>query len=201
MRTVNFYGGNGGNRKHLNNATTKSLIILDEIGRGTSTYDGLSIAWAVIEYLHNCPEVKAKTLFATHYHELVQLEEQLPGIVNYNVAVREYEGKVVFLHEIVRGGTDKSYGIHVAQLAGIPSAVIDRAKEILRHLESSHEAKAVPEAKANYHRPPKKEEEIIFTIDEKAEKKFVKTIPEEVTETPQQIDDQEEDLDQQLSLF
>ena len=126
----------------LNNATSKSLIILDEIGRGTSTYDGLSIAWAVVEYIHNCKELKAKTLFATHYHELVQLEHQLSGVVNYNVAVREYENDVVFLHEIVRGGTDKSYGIHVAKLAGIPGTVIDRAKEILQHLESSHQEKA-----------------------------------------------------------
>jgi len=126
----------------LNNATSKSLIILDEIGRGTSTYDGLSIAWSVVEYIHNCKELKAKTLFATHYHELVQLEHQLSGVVNYNVAVREYDNDVVFLHEIVRGGTDKSYGIHVAKLAGIPKSVIDRAKEILQHLESTHQEKA-----------------------------------------------------------
>ncbi len=130
----------------LNNATSKSLIILDEIGRGTSTYDGLSIAWSVVEYIHNCKELKAKTLFATHYHELVQLEHQLSGVVNYNVAVREYDNDVVFLHEIVRGGTDKSYGIHVAKLAGIPKSVIDRAKEILQHLESTHQEKAKVES-------------------------------------------------------
>ena len=126
----------------LNNATSKSLIILDEIGRGTSTYDGLSIAWSVIEYIHNCKFLKAKTLFATHYHELVQLEHQLTGVINYNVAVREYDNDVVFLHEIIRGGTDKSYGIHVAKLAGIPNSVIDRAKEILEQLESKSEVKS-----------------------------------------------------------
>ena len=194
----------------LNNATNKSLIILDEIGRGTSTYDGLSIAWSVIEYLHNCPEVKAKTLFATHYHELVQLEEQLSGIVNYNVAVKEYAGKVVFLHEIVHGGTDKSYGIHVAQLAGIPAPVIERAKEILRHLESSHEAKAAPEVKANYHRPPKEEREIVCNFEtsarekENTTEKLTETFSNEVIEEVEQEKEnevEEEDLDQQLTLF
>lgn len=127
----------------LNNATPRSLIILDEIGRGTSTYDGLAIAWSVVEYLHNCPHVKAKTLFATHYHELVQLEHQLPGVVNYNVAVREYEDNVVFMHEIVRGGTDRSYGIHVARLAGIPAPVIARAQAILQHLEETRQEHAI----------------------------------------------------------
>jgi len=127
----------------LNNATPRSLIILDEIGRGTSTYDGLAIAWSVVEYLHNCATVKAKTLFATHYHELVQLEHQLSGVVNYNVAVREYEDHVVFMHEIVKGGTDRSYGIHVARLAGIPAPVIVRARTILQHLEESRQERAV----------------------------------------------------------
>ena len=127
----------------LNNATSRSLIILDEIGRGTSTYDGLSIAWSVVEYLHNCTAVKAKTLFATHYHELIQLEHQLTGVVNYNVAVREYQDEVVFMHQIVRGGTDRSYGIHVAQLAGVPATVIERAKIILAHLETTHQEKAM----------------------------------------------------------
>ncbi|MCX7846519.1 MAG: DNA mismatch repair protein MutS [bacterium] len=126
----------------LNNATPRSLIILDEIGRGTSTYDGLAIAWSVVEYLHNCPTVKAKTLFATHYHELIQLEHQLPGVVNYNVAVREHEDSVIFMHQIVRGGTDRSYGIHVARLAGLPAPVIARAKTILQHLEQAHQEQA-----------------------------------------------------------
>jgi len=121
----------------LHHATPRSLLVLDEIGRGTSTYDGLSIAWAVVEYLHNHPQRRAKTLFATHYHELTQLADLLPGVRNYNVAVSEADGKVVFLHRIVPGGADRSYGIHVAQLAGLPRAVIQRAGEILTQLESS----------------------------------------------------------------
>jgi len=119
----------------LHHCTPRSLVILDEIGRGTSTYDGLAIAWAVIEYLHNHPEHQAYTLFATHYHELIQLAERLPAVRNYNVAVSEEEGKVVFLHKVVEGGADRSYGIHVAQLAGLPPAVIHRAQDVLRDLE------------------------------------------------------------------
>jgi DNA mismatch repair protein MutS len=111
--------------------------VLDEIGRGTSTYDGVSIAWAVVEYIHNHPQVRAKTLFATHYHELTQLAEILPGVRNYNVAVSEADGKVVFLHQIVPGGADRSYGIHVGQLAGLPKPVVQRAQEILKQLEAS----------------------------------------------------------------
>jgi DNA mismatch repair protein MutS len=110
---------------------------LDEIGRGTSTYDGLSIAWAVIEYIHNQPKLKARTLFATHYHELVQLAATLPGVRNYNVAVSDEGGKVVFLHKIIPGGADRSYGIHVGQLAGLPKPVLQRAQEILHELESN----------------------------------------------------------------
>ncbi len=121
----------------LHHATPRSLLILDEIGRGTSTYDGLAIAWAVVEYIHNHPKLRAKTLFATHYHELTQLADLLPGVRNYNVAVSEADGKVVFLHKIVPGGADRSYGIHVAQLAGMPRPVIQRANEILRELEAS----------------------------------------------------------------
>ncbi|MFO7943367.1 MAG: DNA mismatch repair protein MutS [Anaerolineales bacterium] len=121
----------------LNHATPRSLLILDEIGRGTSTYDGVSIAWAVVEYIHNHPEKKAKTLFATHYHELTQLSELLPGVRNYNVTVSEADGDVVFLYNIVPGGADKSYGIHVAQLAGMPSSVVQRAEEIMDKLEES----------------------------------------------------------------
>ncbi len=121
----------------LNHAGKRSLLVLDEIGRGTSTYDGVSIAWAVIEYIHNNPELRARTLFATHYHELTQLSEILPGVRNYNVAVSEAGSKVVFLHKIIAGGADRSYGIHVAQLAGIPRPVIQRANEIMRQLEAS----------------------------------------------------------------
>jgi len=121
----------------LHNATPKSLIVLDEVGRGTSTYDGLSIAWAVTEYIHNQEYLKAKTLFATHYHELTQLEENLPGIKNYSVAVQEDENGIVFLRKIVPGKVDRSYGIHVAQLAGLPEEVLTRAKEILAGLEKN----------------------------------------------------------------
>ncbi len=121
----------------LHHATSRSLLILDEIGRGTSTYDGVSIAWAIVEYIHNHPALKAKTLFATHYHELIQLADLLPGVGNRNVAVSEVDGKVVFLHKIIEGGCDRSYGIHVAQLAGLPKAVLQRANEILRQLEKS----------------------------------------------------------------
>jgi DNA mismatch repair protein MutS len=119
----------------LNNATPRSFIILDEIGRGTSTYDGLSIAWATVEYIHNHPGLGTKTLFATHYHELVDLAGTLPRVRNYNVAVAEEGDRVIFLHRIVPGGTDRSYGIHVGQLAGLPRSVIVRAREILAQLE------------------------------------------------------------------
>ena len=121
----------------LHHATSRSLLILDEIGRGTSTYDGLSIAWGIIEFIHNHPHLRAKTLFATHYHELTQLAELLPGVRNYNVAVSEGDNRVVFLHKIVSGGADKSYGIHVAQLAGLPAPVIQRANDIMAELEKS----------------------------------------------------------------
>jgi DNA mismatch repair protein MutS len=120
----------------LNNATPRSLLILDEIGRGTSTYDGLSIAWAVVEHIHNHPQLQARTLFATHYHELTELSDLLPRVYNLNVAVAEEGGQVVFLHKIVPGGADRSYGIHVAQLAGLPRAVVRRAEEILTRLET-----------------------------------------------------------------
>jgi DNA mismatch repair protein MutS len=121
----------------LHNASPRSLLILDEIGRGTSTYDGVSIAWAMVEYIHSHPERRSYTLFATHYHELTQLAELLPGVENYNVAVSESDGKVVFLHKIIPGGADRSYGIHVAQIAGLPRPVIQRADEILQQLEKS----------------------------------------------------------------
>jgi DNA mismatch repair protein MutS len=119
----------------LNNATPRSLIVLDEIGRGTSTFDGLSLAWSIVEHLHN--QVGAKTLFATHYHELTELAQRLPRLKNFNVAVREWRDQIVFLRKIVEGGTDKSYGIHVARLAGVPNEVLERAKVILGNLEES----------------------------------------------------------------
>ncbi|MGB2769884.1 MAG: DNA mismatch repair protein MutS [Candidatus Zixiibacteriota bacterium] len=120
----------------LNNAGPKSLILLDEVGRGTSTFDGLSIAWAVTEYIHNNPNISAKTLFATHYHELTELAQFLPRVKNYQVAVKQWEDEIIFLRKIVPGGCDDSYGIHVARLAGIPDKVLKRAKKILADLES-----------------------------------------------------------------
>ena len=119
----------------LNNSTARGLIVLDEIGRGTSTFDGLSLAWSIVEYLHN--QIGAKTLFATHYHELTELAARLPRLKNFNVAVREWHDQIVFLRKIVEGGTDKSYGIQVARLAGVTKPVLERAKEILRNLEDS----------------------------------------------------------------
>jgi DNA mismatch repair protein MutS len=120
----------------LNTATRRSLVILDEIGRGTSTYDGLSLAWSIVEHIHE--HIGCRTLFATHYHELTDLADELPGVRNYNVAVKEWEDQVVFLHQIVPGAADKSYGIHVAQLAGVPRSVNDRARQVLAWLESQH---------------------------------------------------------------
>ena len=120
----------------LNNATSNSLIILDEVGRGTSTFDGLSIAWAVMEYVSS--KIRAKTLFATHYHELTELEGRVDGVKNYRVTVKEYNDSVIFLHKIVRGGTNKSFGIEVAALAGVPADVCNRAKEIVKLLENSN---------------------------------------------------------------
>ncbi len=122
----------------LNNATSRSLVLLDEIGRGTSTYDGISIAWSVAEYLLTTPDKQAKTLFATHYWELTRLEQEIKGAVNYQVAVQETKSGIVFLRKIIPGGTDKSYGIHVAKLAGIPEKAIKRAEEMLLQLESGN---------------------------------------------------------------
>jgi DNA mismatch repair protein MutS len=137
----------------VNNATERSLVILDEIGRGTSTFDGLSIAWSVAEFLHD--KIKARTLFATHYHELTKLAEERSGVCNFNVAVREWNDQIIFLRKIVPGGADKSYGIQVARLAGLPKEILDRAKEILAHLEtpngainSSVSRKSAPRKKA-----------------------------------------------------
>ena len=146
----------------LNNATPNSLILLDEIGRGTSTYDGLSLAWAITEYIHNFKSVSAKTLFATHYHELVLLAEQLPRAINLNVAVKEYGNKIIFLKKIISGGADKSYGLHVAEMAGLPHAIIQRAKEILiqqNNLETNSENNAKLEIKTQMD---------LFTIKEDA---------------------------------
>jgi len=132
----------------LNNATDKSLVILDEVGRGTSTYDGLSLAWAITEHIAN--NIKCRTLFATHYHELTQLAELFSNVKNCNVAVREWMDEVVFLHKILPGGTDKSYGIHVAKLAGVPKTILDRSKEILEELENSFAKEANTEHLAKH---------------------------------------------------
>jgi DNA mismatch repair protein MutS len=148
----------------LNNATPRSLVVLDEIGRGTSTFDGISIAWAVAEYLHNTPEVKAKTLFATHYHELTDLSLTMNGVRNFNVLVRERDDKVVFLRKIVPGGADKSYGIAVARLAGMPQGVVDRAKEILVNLEEGELADG-GQPKLARHRKRKRVGEIAAQLD------------------------------------
>jgi DNA mismatch repair protein MutS len=128
----------------LNSATSRSLILLDEIGRGTSTYDGLSIAWAVAEHIHDRTRIGARTLFATHYHEMAQLERQRDGIKNYRVSVHERDGEIVFLRKIVAGGADRSYGIHVAKLAGIPGSVIERARAVLAQLEQPESALGRP---------------------------------------------------------
>ena len=121
----------------LNNATDRSLLIIDEIGRGTSTFDGLSIAWAVLEYISDKTKCGAKTMFATHYHELTELEGKLDGVKNYRITVKEFGDNIIFLRKIVRGGADKSFGIQVAKLAGLPPALIERAKIILSEIEAS----------------------------------------------------------------
>lgn len=123
----------------LKNATTRSLILLDEVGRGTSTYDGLSIAWSVIEYICKTSTIRCKTLFATHYHELTKLEGEIPGVKNYSIAVKKIDNNIIFLRKIIRGGADESYGIEVGKLAGLPSEVINRAKEILQVLEDNNQ--------------------------------------------------------------
>lgn len=122
----------------LNNVTNRSLVLFDELGRGTSTYDGISIAWAIVEYLHEHPKSQARTLFATHYHELNEMEKHFPRIHNYNVSVKEADGKVIFMRKLERGGSEHSFGIHVAEIAGMPRSIVKRSNEILRQLESDN---------------------------------------------------------------
>ena len=122
----------------LNNLSERSLILFDELGRGTSTYDGISIAWAIVEYIHEHPKFHAKTLFATHYHELNEMEKTFKRIVNYNVSVKEINGKVVFVRKLVKGGSEHSFGIHVAKLAGLPPVIVKRANEVLKQLEADN---------------------------------------------------------------
>jgi DNA mismatch repair protein MutS len=159
----------------LHNATKNSLVILDEVGRGTSTYDGLSIAWAVVEYIHDV--IGAKTLFATHYHQLNRLEEHYDGIVNYNVLVKETENGIRFLHKLTRGGTDKSYGIHVARLSGIPSDVVERSKSIMTQFEINDEVGE------RIHKNMRNEEQVYRTVPAKEKKKSVEPDKQETLQS------------------
>ncbi|MGL5919011.1 MAG: MutS-related protein, partial [Bacteroidales bacterium] len=131
----------------LNNVSERSLILFDELGRGTSTYDGISIAWSIVEYIHEHPKAKAKTLFATHYHELNEMEKTYERIKNFNVSVREVENKVIFLRKLVRGGSEHSFGIHVAKMAGMPQSIVKRADDILVQLESDNRKSEIAESK------------------------------------------------------
>ena len=122
----------------LNNVSSKSLVLFDELGRGTSTYDGISIAWAIVEYLHEHSKARARTLFATHYHELNEMEKNFSRIKNYNVSVKEVDNKVIFLRKLMRGGSEHSFGIHVAEIAGMPRSIVKRANVILKELETDN---------------------------------------------------------------
>jgi DNA mismatch repair protein MutS len=135
----------------VHGATERSLILLDEIGRGTSTYDGVSIAWAVTEHIHE--QIGAKTVFATHYHELTQLGDLLAGVKNMNVSVREVGDEIVFLRRLAEGGADRSYGIQVARLAGLPNGIVDRARELLAELEGTHSGGGEGLGRHGAHRP------------------------------------------------
>jgi DNA mismatch repair protein MutS len=149
----------------LNNLSSRSLVLMDEIGRGTSTYDGISIAWSIVEYLHHHPTFKAKTLFATHYHELNQLAADFPRVKNFNVSVKEVGNKVIFMRTLKEGGSEHSFGIHVAQMAGMPNPVVLRAAEIMSHLEKD---KAVKEKKENLKTVPKSNFQLqLFEMDPK----------------------------------
>ena len=151
----------------LNNATERSLVILDEIGRGTSTLDGLSLAWAIAE--HIAGTVRCRTLFATHYHELTDLSQRFDGVKNLNVAVREWEDQVVFLHRIVEGGTDRSYGIHVARLAGVPAEVLDRARQLLGELAVQHVGRPTISRSNGRHRKSEDTSQLQLFIDPRQE--------------------------------
>ena len=135
----------------LNNVTPRSLVLFDELGRGTSTYDGISIAWAIVEYLHQHRGAQARTLFATHYHELNEMERQFPRIKNYNVSVREVDGKVIFLRKLMPGGSEHSFGIHVAEIAGMPKSIVKRANEVLKQLEADNAQVGIDETEGESH--------------------------------------------------
>jgi len=138
----------------LNNLSDRSLILLDEIGRGTSTYDGISIAWSIAEYIHEHPTAKGKTLFATHYHELNEMTNSFKRIKNYNVSVKEINNKIIFLRKLVEGGSNHSFGIHVAKMAGMPKKMLDRANEVLAKLEASHAGQTTEKVKTNNKKIP-----------------------------------------------
>ena len=152
----------------LNNLSNRSLVLMDEIGRGTATYDGVSIAWSIVEYLQSHPKYRVKTLFATHYHELNQLAEDYPGIKNYNVSVKEIGNKILFLRKLEEGGSEHSFGIHVAQMAGMPNQIVIRSNEILKHLEKE---KLKEETKKSLDSVPKQNFQLsLFEADPKFEK-------------------------------
>jgi DNA mismatch repair protein MutS len=146
----------------MNNLSDKSLVLMDEIGRGTSTYDGISIAWAILEYLHNHPKAKPKTLFATHYHELNELAKNFERIKNFHVTVKETGNKIIFLRKLAEGGSEHSFGIHVAQMAGMPKEIVQRAKEILIQLEELREKEPKKNIKNSLKELPKKAQVQIF---------------------------------------
>ena len=154
----------------LNQATPKSLVVLDEIGRGTSTFDGLSIAWAVAEYLHDLKQSGVRTLFATHYHELVQLAKTKPRVRNFNVAIKEWEERVIFLRKLQPGGTSRSYGLAVARLAGLPAQVLDRAAEVLENLERGGiDVTGLPRLARSAKAPPKQSAQLDLFAAREAE--------------------------------
>ena len=172
----------------LKDATNNSLVILDEIGRGTSTYDGLSIAWAVVEYISNIEKCGAKTLFATHYHELTELEGKLSGVNNYCIAVKEQGDDVVFLRRIVKGGADKSYGIAVAKLAGVPDLVIGRAKEIVSQLVDNDIIEKVQSIAVNTSGEKSKKVEHYDQVDLQQMSLFDTTTDEDVIKELKELD-------------
>ena len=161
----------------LNNLSSRSLILLDEIGRGTSTYDGISIAWAMAEFIHEYPHGKAKTLFATHYHELNEMEHSFSRIKNYNVSVKEIDNKVIFLRKLVPGGSEHSFGIHVARMAGMPKSVVKRAGDILRELEKSHNSHSLVKPVASLAEQREGFQLSIFQLDDPV----LKQIRDEIT--------------------
>ena len=146
----------------LNNLSERSLVLFDELGRGTSTYDGISIAWAIVEYIHENPRSHAKTLFATHYHELNEMEKTFKRIANYNVSVKEIDGKVVFVRKLVKGGSEHSFGLHVAKLAGLPPVIVDRANEVLHQLEAANSRDAINQSLQEIGEKPEKGVQLSF---------------------------------------